>query len=75
MPITFIGSDKNNSGNTISIPAHQTGDMIIVSAHSSDPSYPIATPAGWTDIASLNGFGYGSFKTFWKLTQFKWCTS
>jgi hypothetical protein len=48
MAVTHVGSAGNASGNSVALPAHQTGDLLVVYAYRSSNSTPPTVPAGWT---------------------------
>jgi hypothetical protein len=48
MSMTLVGNGTN-SGTTITIPAHQVGDLIIISASRANNTAP-TIPTGWTQI-------------------------
>lgn len=50
MAITFVGANSAAS-TSVSIPAHQTGDLLIILA-TRQSSSPPSLPAGWTQIAA-----------------------
>lgn len=49
--ITYRGAN-NSTGNSLTPPAHQTGDMLIVYAYRTIDATAITVPAGWTVIQS-----------------------
>jgi hypothetical protein len=48
MAISLVGN-ATNSGNTITIPTHQAGDIIVISASRANNTAP-TIPSGWTQI-------------------------
>lgn len=54
-PVTFIGS-ANARAASVSLPAHQSGDLILIVAHNGDNGTEPSLPAGWSNLASANLF-------------------
>lgn len=56
-PVTYVGANSQRS-NTVGIPAHQSGDLIVVIAANSTSDVIPSLPSGWTSLATLTSF-YG----------------
>lgn len=61
MTISLVGQ-ASASATTVTLPAHQTGDLIIISARRANNT-PASLPAGWTNILSATGTGTLSIRT------------
>jgi protocatechuate 3,4-dioxygenase beta subunit len=52
--ISFVGANSA-AGNTVTIPAHQVGDLMIIYAYRNGNATPPGSPSGWTDIGTPAG--------------------
>lgn len=52
--ITFVGANSANA-TTVTIPAHNVGDLLVIFAYRSNSNTPPTVPAGWTTIDAAGG--------------------
>jgi hypothetical protein len=55
--ISLVGHNSAAGANTITIPAHQSGDLMVIFAYRRNASGEITLPSGWTDLINVNGSG------------------
>lgn len=65
MAIQFIASNQT-AGTTAAIPAHQTGDLLVVFAYRTGTNAQAALPAGWTNVHNT-GLNMNSIRVGYKV--------
>lgn len=63
-PLTYVASAKGV--NTVTLPSHQAGDILIAWATRNNSSQAVTVPAGWTTLSSL-GSNSLAHALAWKL--------
>lgn len=66
MAISRVGSGSAQA-NTIAIPTHQIGDLIVVTANRNN-STPATVPSGWVNLGASGGSGVSN-ATGWKIAK------
>lgn len=68
MTISIVGS-ATNLGNTITMPTHAAGDLLVLFAYNDGASTAVTLPTGWVERAGLALGGVGYIRIGYKYAQ------
>lgn len=67
MAISFIGANAAN-GNSVTIPSHQAGDLLLIGVYRHDSNAAITVPSGWfTELG--NGGATNRINLHWRIAE------
>lgn len=66
MTVSFIGA-ASAEATTLTLPAHQAGDLLVMVALRSTSNTITLTPAGWLQVGSNSGLNTDSLVVSWKI--------
>jgi hypothetical protein len=66
MTVSFVGAASAES-TSLTLPAHQTGDLLVMVALRSTSTANTLTPSGWLQVGSNTGLNTDSLVVSWKI--------